>query len=101
MMMQPAFSAAYTPKGIDPDEPNIGVLYTIKKNGIIGHSGSDGGVTSFLFFNPEKGFGMLFIANTELEGLNGVNENLLSDFQKIWSIMGKYGGKMNLTTSPL
>ncbi len=96
-MMQPAFSATYTPKDIDPNEPNIGVFYTIKKNGIIGHSGSDGGVTSFLFFNAEKGFGMLFIANTELEGLNGINKNLLSDFQKIWNIMGQYGGKMQAT----
>jgi CubicO group peptidase (beta-lactamase class C family) len=94
-MFQPAFSSAYKPKDVDPDEPNIGVLYTIKKNGIIGHSGSDGGVTSFLYFNPEKGFGMLFIANTELEGLNGINKNLLSDFEKIWSIMSKYGGKIN------
>lgn len=94
-MMQPAFSAAYEPKNIDPNEPNIGVFYIIKKNGIIGHSGGDGGVTSFLFFNPEKRFGMLFLSNTELEGLNGVNKNLLSDFQKIWKIMGQYGERMN------
>ncbi|MBV7530508.1 serine hydrolase [Chitinophaga sp. sic0106] len=95
-MLQPAFSAAYTPKNIDPNEPNIGVFYIMKKNGIIGHSGGDGGVTSFLFFNPEKGFGMLFISNTELEGLNGVNKNLLADFQRIWSLMGQFGGKMQV-----
>ncbi len=95
ILMQPTFSAAYKPSDINPDEPNIGVLYTIKKNGIIGHSGSDGGVTSFLYFNPEKGYGMLFIANTELEGLNGINKNLLSDFQKIWGIMSQYGTKLH------
>lgn len=94
-LMQPAFSATYKPSDINPDEPNIGVLYTIKKSGVMGHSGSDGGVTSFLYFNPEKGFGMLFIANTELEGLNGINKNLLSDFQKIWGIMSQYGAKMH------
>ncbi|HWV75539.1 MAG TPA: serine hydrolase domain-containing protein [Pseudosphingobacterium sp.] len=94
-LMQPAFSTTYKPNNINPDEPNVGVLYTIKKSGIIGHSGSDGGVTSFLYFNPEKGFGMLFIANIELEGLNGINKNLLSDFQKIWGIMSQYGVRMN------
>nr|WP_295869406.1 serine hydrolase domain-containing protein [uncultured Chitinophaga sp.] len=95
VMMQPAFSEKYKPKNINPDEPNIGVFYAMKGNGIIGHSGGDGGVTSFLFFNPKKGYGMLFISNTELEGLNGVNKNLLSDFERIWRIMGQYGGRMH------
>lgn len=93
-MLQPAFSASYEPKNIDPREPNIGVFYAIKKNGIIGHSGSDGGVTAFLFFSPAKGYGMLFVANTELEGLNGVNKNLMAGFEKIWGIMSQYAGKL-------
>lgn len=93
-MLQPAFSDSYKPKNIDPGEPNIGVFYAMKKNGIIGHSGSDGGVTAFLFFNPAKGYGMLLITNTELEGLNGINKKLLSGFEKIWSTMGQYAGKL-------
>lgn len=93
-MLQPAFSASYNPRNIDPGEPNIGVFYTMKKNGIIGHSGSDGGVTAFLFFSPAKGYGMLFVTNTELEGLNGVNKKLLTGFEKIWSIMSQYAGKL-------
>lgn len=93
-MLQPAFSASYEPRNIDPGEPNIGVFYAMKKSGIIGHSGSDAGVTAFFFFNPVKGYGMLFIANTELEGLNGINKNLMSGFEKIWSTMGQYAGKL-------
>lgn len=93
-MLQPAFSASYTPKNVDPREPNIGVFYAMKKNGITGHSGSDGGVTAFLFFSPAKGYGMLFVTNTELEGLNGVNKNLMSGFEKIWGVMSQYAGKL-------
>ncbi|MGF6849417.1 CubicO group peptidase (beta-lactamase class C family) [Chitinophaga sp. W3I9] len=95
-MLQPAFSTAYNPKNIDPGEPNIGVFYAMKKNGIIGHSGSDGGVTAFLFFSPTKGYGMLLITNTELEGLNGVNKKLLTGFEKIWGTMSHYAGKLHL-----
>ncbi len=93
-MLQPAFSDSYKPENLNPAEPNIGVFYAIKKSGIIGHSGSDGGVTAFLFFNPAKGYGMLFIANTEMEGLNGVNKNMMTGFEKIWSIMGQYASKL-------
>jgi len=93
-MLQPAFSDTYKPKGINPAEPNIGVFYAIKKSGIIGHSGSDGGVTAFLFFNRAKGYGMLFLSNTELEGLNGINKKLMAGFEKIWQTMGSYAGRL-------
>ncbi|RKE47117.1 serine hydrolase domain-containing protein [Sphingobacterium detergens] len=93
-MLQPAFSDSYKPENLDPAEPNIGVFYAIKKSGVIGHSGSDGGVTAFLFFNPVKGYGMLFLANTEMEGLNGINKNLMTGFEKMWGIMGQYAGKL-------
>ena len=93
-MLQPAFSDSYKPKGINPAEPNIGVFYAIKKSGVIGHSGSDGGVTALLFFNPAKGYGMLFLSNTELEGLNGINKKLVAGFEKIWQTMGSYAGRL-------
>ena len=93
-MFKPAFSATNKPENLDTTEPNIGVFYAIKNSGIIGHSGSDGGVTAFLFFNPVKGYGMIFLANTEMEGLNGVNKNLMKGFEEIWALMGKYAGKL-------
>ncbi|BAV05921.1 serine hydrolase domain-containing protein [Filimonas lacunae] len=96
-LMQPAFTEKNTPKYIAPDEPNIGVFYIFKKNGILGHTGSDGGVTSFFFFNPNKGFGMLFITNTEVQSVSGYNEQVLKDFEKIWRTLGQFGERLHVS----
>jgi hypothetical protein len=38
---------------VDPKEPNTGIFWMFRKNGEIGHTGSDPGVTVIFFFNPE------------------------------------------------
>ncbi|WP_160713967.1 serine hydrolase domain-containing protein [Chitinophaga solisilvae] len=93
-LMQPVFSADNTPRDTDPANPNSGIFYAIKKSGIIGHTGGDGGVSSFFYFNPAKKFGMLLLTNTEIEGADGINKQVLEDFEKVWRVLGQYGEQL-------
>ncbi|MFD2203877.1 serine hydrolase domain-containing protein [Shivajiella indica] len=65
-------------KGINPQEPNSGIFIVYTKSGAIGHTGSDPGVSAFLFFNPETMLGKIFLANEDLTPQN------LDSFKKVW-----------------
>lgn len=85
------FSDNQLPQGYDKKEPNSGIFWRIKSNGQIGHTGSDVGVTTFLFFNPETGFGKLFMTNIEFDGPNdNANKKLIQQFIAVWKKLEEY-----------
>lgn len=65
-------------KGLNPKEPNSGIFIVYAKSGAIGHTGSDPGLCSFMFFNPEDMTGSIFIGNEDLTSKN------LDAFKMIW-----------------
>jgi CubicO group peptidase (beta-lactamase class C family) len=77
------FTDAATPMDVDPKEPNTGIFWMFRKNGEIGHTGSDPGVTVIFFFNPQTARGRIFITNTELD-----QSSKASAFSKIWALLG-------------
>ncbi len=72
------FSETKPRKGINPKEPNCGIFIVYTKSGAIGHTGSDPGVCTFMFFNPENRLGKIFMANEDLTTQN------LDSFKTIW-----------------
>ncbi|PKA99633.1 CubicO group peptidase (beta-lactamase class C family) [Flavobacteriaceae bacterium MAR_2009_75] len=66
------------------DEYNSGIFMGFSAAGYIGHTGSDPGVASFMFFDPKTRIGKILMVNTDL-GKEGVKE-----FIEIWDILGKY-----------
>ena len=92
-MFTPQFTPAAMPTQLDPKEPNQGIFWSFRRNGKIGHSGGDPGVSAFLAFDPATGIGKLFMANTELE-----SETLTGQFAQIWSTLEKYEGKLGSKT---
>ncbi len=66
-------------KNIDPREPNIGIFMFHSKKGMIGHTGSDPGASSFFCFNPSTNIGYIFMANEDL-----TKENV-GRFKEIWT----------------
>lgn len=78
LLFEKNFSDKNPVKNINPKEPNSGLFVIYAKSGMIGHTGSDPGLCSFLFFNPENGTGKIFMANEDLTPAN------LAFFREIW-----------------
>ena len=72
------FSETKPIKGVNPREPNSGIFIVYAKSGAIGHTGSDPGICTFMFFNPETMIGKIFMANEDLTAQN------LNAFKMIW-----------------
>jgi CubicO group peptidase (beta-lactamase class C family) len=66
-------------KDMNPKEPNIGIFIVYTKNGTIGHTGSDPGVSAVMSFNPQTGEGKIFMANEDITPKN------METFREIWS----------------
>lgn len=102
VLQQPSFEQLFTPMfdkqlppgDLDSLQPNIGMMWTFRRNGIIGHTGGDAGVTAFLFFKPEKQFGLILVANTEIEYGDRVNKQQSAAFLEIWKEMGNWGNSV-------
>ena len=71
------------PLKINPREPNQGVFFAHRANGQIGHTGSDFGVSVFMFFNPETRIGKIFITNIDI----GEDKKLAAEFAGIWKTL--------------
>ncbi|WP_276499776.1 serine hydrolase domain-containing protein [Pontibacter litorisediminis] len=93
MLLAPQFGNNLNPRNINPKEPNIGVFWVHKRNGEIGHTGGDPGITTFVFFNPETATGRVFITNTLLE-----EEEQIEVFASIWRLLKAYEEKLLLPT---
>lgn len=71
------------------DEYNSGIFMGFSATGYIGHTGSDPGVATYMFFDPETQIGKILMVNTEL-GKEGVQE-----FIKIWDMLGTFEAKLH------
>lgn len=82
-LLQRQFSPLHPPQHLDPNEPNQGLFWAYRRNGTVGHTGGDTGVSSFLFFDPVTQLGKIFITNTELQGRTA------AEFKAIWELLDK------------
>ncbi len=71
------------------DEYNSGIFMGLSATGNVGHTGSDPGVATFMFFDSKTLFGRILLVNTDL-GNDGVKE-----FIQIWDALGKYVQQIN------
>jgi len=88
-LFQKQFPDDQLPIDFDPKEPNSGIFWRIKSNGQIGHTGSDLGVTTFMFFDPKTKTGKIFLTNVEFDDpqKEGIDEKRVSDFLKVWKTL--------------
>ena len=70
---------------------NSGVFWDLREGSIIGHTGGNAGVTTFMFFNSENKIGMILFTNVEIED----NKELTKQFVDIWKVMSKYSKYLN------
>ncbi len=72
------------------DEDNLGIfIEKLLSRGVFGHSGSDPGVFTLMFFDPNQKIGRILIKNTESE-----NEEANKAFWDIWNTLEKYQNKL-------
>jgi CubicO group peptidase (beta-lactamase class C family) len=67
------------------DEFNSGIFMGFTAKHFIGHTGSDPGVVSHLFFDPETNIGRILLVNTALS-----NKNSKKEFLDIWKVLWSY-----------
>jgi CubicO group peptidase (beta-lactamase class C family) len=81
---QTLFARRFTdlPANMNPKEDNYGVFWVWFKNGRIGHTGGDLGVTTLLAFYPDKQTGFTFMTNLELENSDNLDK-LNNQFQQV------------------
>lgn len=82
-MLSPQFSPPNLPGNIPEGEPNQGIFFAFRRNGTIGHTGSDFGVSAFVFFNPKTNVGKIFLTNVDV----GENPKLATEFRGIWQTL--------------
>ena len=82
-MLGKQFAPDKLPLKINPKEPNQGVFFVHRKNGLIGHTGSDPGVSAFMFFNQATKIGKIFITNIDI----GEDQKLAAQFVEIWRVL--------------
>ncbi len=70
--------------GMSANQASIGTFWGKRSNGLIGHTGGDPGVSSFLFFNPETGIGKIFLTNLDIK-----NDKQSEQFRNIWRAVGE------------
>lgn len=76
-------------ENIYDDEYNTGIFMGVTPEGYIGHSGSDPGISTLMFFNPKTNIGRVLIINTSLNSSKGVEQ-----FFSIWNTLGKCENKL-------
>lgn len=69
------------------DEYDMGVFMGLSHQGQIGHTGSDPGVTSFMFFNSKTKIGKILLVNTEL------NKDGINQLKVIWKKLEEFESK--------
>ena len=82
-LVRPQFSLTHPPQHQDPSEPNQGLFWVHRRNGTVGHTGGDAGLSSFLFFDSVTRAGKIFVTNTELQGRTA------AEFKAIWQALDK------------
>lgn len=81
-LIRPQFGAA-PPQHLDPAEPNQGLFWAIRRNGTVGHTGGDTGLSTFMFYDPRTGLGKVFVTNCEVHQ----GERSKARFAAIWKLL--------------
>lgn len=68
-----------------------GIFWEFGKNGLMGHSGGDTGVSAFMYFDPKTLLGFTFMTNTMPSESDGASVQS----KKIWSVLKRYGKYLN------
>ncbi|WP_288381633.1 serine hydrolase [uncultured Massilia sp.] len=90
LLFDPQFAPDALPAGSPAGEPNSGVFWRIRKNGQVGHTGSDPGVTAFMFIDPASGTGRMLMTNTEFSGADGEDDaRVVQQFREIWTALAE------------
>ena len=82
MLFKKQFEVGKIPTNLNEKEDNAGVFWVYFKNGRIGHTGGDLGVTTLMAFYPDTKTGFIFLSNSELENLDN-EDPLEAQLQKI------------------
>ena len=82
--MTPQFAPGRTPPGLSAREPNQGLFFAQRQDGSVGHTGSDDGVTVFLFLDPVTRVGRLFMTNIDI----GADPALPPVAAALWRALG-------------
>ena len=82
-LLRPQFPAGRPPQHLDASEPNQGLFWAHRRNGTVGHTGGDTGLTSFLFFDPVTRVGKIVLLNTELRD----SPRSLAQFKAVWKLL--------------
>lgn len=90
-MLGKQFAPGKLPLKMNPKEPNQGVFFVHRANGQIGHTGSDFGVSAFMFFNPATKVGKIFITNVDI----GENKKLAAQFVEVWKTLESFESSLN------
>lgn len=95
LLFQKQFDDRQLPLQYDKKEPNSGVFWRIKKDGLIGHSGSDLGITTFMFFDPETKIGKIFFTNIEFDNPDNdkIDAKLVQQFISVWKTLDHFSDK--------
>lgn len=81
-MLSPQYTASGArPRNRGPDDSDSGIFWALRANGLVGHTGGDPGISTFMFFDPETGFGRIFLTNTEMTRARA------DDFKAIWDAL--------------
>lgn len=70
-----------------------GIFWDVAKSGARGHSGSDPGANSLMYFFPEQDIGILFIVNMSLDD----NKKTVPIYQQLWKLLRGYSKEVNRT----
>ncbi|MDZ7877058.1 MAG: serine hydrolase [Saprospiraceae bacterium] len=91
LMFQKSYLEGKKPTNMDEKEDNYGVFWVYFKNGRIGHTGGDLGVTTLMAFYPESKTRFIFLSNSEVEQLEGANQvKTVGDFQDVISAIKEF-----------
>lgn len=82
--MAPQFAPGQAPPGLSAREPNQGLFFAIRKDGSVGHTGSDDGVSVFLFLDPATRVGRLLMTNIDI----AADPQLPPVVAAIWQALG-------------
>jgi CubicO group peptidase (beta-lactamase class C family) len=82
-LLQPQFTTARLPQHLDAGEPNQSLFWAYRRNGTVGHTGGDTGITTFMFFDPVTRVGKILVMNTEVRDV----PRSLPQFKLIWKLL--------------
>ena len=96
LLNRDSYNEIFTPqypnvKNVDGEEElPIGIFMDLQENGLIGHTGGDPGVVSYMFFDPESEVGWILIINKSI-----TTQACYDQFRSIWDTLKKYGIRLN------